>query len=671
MKKAILKLISFALSIVLIIASVPVLTFATSVDSDIIINAAIDIIVHNEGTYTTVIRNDNGALSLGKICWHGTNALTLLKKIVAKNPSQAHTILGTALYNEIVTSSSWDYRIATSAEAAALSILLATAESHEVQDKSAYEYVSGYVSLGQASGITEAQGLVFFADYANQNGRTGAVNFCRRVIETYGKATLGTLYQASSQSARRTRTYNFCATIKWDDYSTVTPETDTTPPSITNVAVNDISETGFTVSCNTADDKAVHEVYFAVHHQDDSAENATWYSLKPTNNHAVHTVKTSDFSNRSGKYFVYIYSFDKAGNYSYVVLNPVNVPAAPEPVVLTGTVFSESASFIGDEIVWNASATGGSGSYLFRFTLYRNGRIIAERKNSDYPVFKYTADETGIYSLEVTVTDSSSGETTTCKSSDVSIFIPIITEPVNTTAAKPVAGQTVSWEISASGGEGELKYAYTVYKDSQAVYSTANYSADSRFTYKTTESGVYSLTVHIMDSAAQVVSVSSDEIIVYDALTVENVKFSVDYAVVDMSVTCTADIIGGTGDYSCVFNIYRDGSLMLSSDTVSTNEFTFFVPVGGTYTATVVVSDAVSEEITAVSGELHADYTAKKGDTNCDGKITPADARLTLRHAAKLELLPEQNQPAADVNNDGIITPADARKILRMSCGLE
>ena len=57
-------------------------------------------------------------------------------------------------------------------------------------------------------------------------------------------------------------------------------------------------------------------------------------------------------------------------------------------------------------------------------------------------------------------------------------------------------------------------------------------------------------------------------------------------------------------------------------------------------------------------------------DVNCDGKITAADARLALRHAAKLEQLDGVRFVAADVNKDNKVTAADARLILRKPAGL-
>ncbi len=58
-------------------------------------------------------------------------------------------------------------------------------------------------------------------------------------------------------------------------------------------------------------------------------------------------------------------------------------------------------------------------------------------------------------------------------------------------------------------------------------------------------------------------------------------------------------------------------------------------------------------------------------DVNCDGKITAADARLTLRCAAKLENLQGVVKIAADMNLDNKITAADARLIIRKAAKLD
>ncbi len=59
------------------------------------------------------------------------------------------------------------------------------------------------------------------------------------------------------------------------------------------------------------------------------------------------------------------------------------------------------------------------------------------------------------------------------------------------------------------------------------------------------------------------------------------------------------------------------------------------------------------------------------GDVNLDGQITPADARVILRHAVGLEKLSGTAAVVADRDEDEQITTADARLALRAAVGLD
>lgn len=65
------------------------------------------------------------------------------------------------------------------------------------------------------------------------------------------------------------------------------------------------------------------------------------------------------------------------------------------------------------------------------------------------------------------------------------------------------------------------------------------------------------------------------------------------------------------------------------------------------------------------------DKLYKLGDVNNDTKVDAADARLVLRHVAKLSTLSEIQQKAADVDNDGKVSASDARIILRVAAKLQ
>ena len=67
-----------------------------------IVEIASKIIYSHEGNYGSVNRDDNGAISVGKVQWHGNRALNLMRTICkALGASQSTSILGATLYAEI------------------------------------------------------------------------------------------------------------------------------------------------------------------------------------------------------------------------------------------------------------------------------------------------------------------------------------------------------------------------------------------------------------------------------------------------------------------------------------------------------------------------------------------------------------------------------------------
>ena len=109
-----------------------------------VVQSAQVIIFGQEGNYGSVNTNDNGAVSIGKVQWHGGRALNLLKTICAAE-SRAASILGAALYREITTATNWNTRTVNAQEKAAISSLLVTDAGKKAQDDLAKKDVTAYV----------------------------------------------------------------------------------------------------------------------------------------------------------------------------------------------------------------------------------------------------------------------------------------------------------------------------------------------------------------------------------------------------------------------------------------------------------------------------------------------------------------------------------------------
>lgn len=142
----------------------------TQAEKTAIAQRACTIIFANEGNYGSVNKNDNGAVSVGKIQWHGNRAKTLLQNICKQNASLAMNMLGTALYHEIMSSKSWGTRIVSSGEASKLSLILSSVYGKKEQDNMALNDVISYIDRGLFYGLTDEGALIYFADGVNQYG---------------------------------------------------------------------------------------------------------------------------------------------------------------------------------------------------------------------------------------------------------------------------------------------------------------------------------------------------------------------------------------------------------------------------------------------------------------------------------------------------------------------
>lgn len=84
---------------------------------------------------------------------------------------------------------------------------------------------------------------------------------------------------------------------------------------------------------------------------------------------------------------------------------------------------------------------------------------------------------------------------------------------------------------------------------------------------------------------------------------------------------------------------------------------------------------ALTSAVTLVAAAVFAGMSAAGalpafGDMNGDGKVTASDARIILRHAARLENIEDALLPAADADGDGRISVSDARTVLRYAAKL-
>lgn len=144
-------------------------TDATFSGGGIVQKLAAELILSHEsgGNYATVVPNDNGALSIGLIGWHGTNAQTLMQRIKSNYLQDWENNGGNNIVN---LNGDWSKKVLTenSTEFKAFQSILGSPGGKAVQDEMILEYIASYIDIAKGVGVTEASALVFFCDMAVQ-----------------------------------------------------------------------------------------------------------------------------------------------------------------------------------------------------------------------------------------------------------------------------------------------------------------------------------------------------------------------------------------------------------------------------------------------------------------------------------------------------------------------
>lgn len=210
----------------LVVSSMGFTLRASAVSVDEMTRTAVEIITRSEGTYGSINRNDNGAVSIGILQWHATRALQLMRSIASADTTSAQSILGSTFYNEVMSASSWNTRTFSVAEGTAASSLLTTSVGKSQQDALAYSDVQGYINAGQNYGITNAGVLVYYAELYNRgSGVASRILNAAKGSGSYAEITLSGLHQtalansSSYYTSRLNDAYNTIVAKGWGDAS--------------------------------------------------------------------------------------------------------------------------------------------------------------------------------------------------------------------------------------------------------------------------------------------------------------------------------------------------------------------------------------------------------------------------------------------------------------------
>lgn len=158
---------------------------------------------------------------------------------------------------------------------------------------------------------------------------------------------------------------------------------------------------------------------------------------------------------------------------------PTPMPATPTPEPVFDVTISASKKSVvaGKSVKLTAKASGGNGSYTYKFTTEKGSSVSTIRNYTKTSTFNWTPAKAGTYTVVVYAKDTKTGNITTDE-----ITIKVTPAPLVVTMFKVLnlGKLRVQLKANATGGKGALKYKYTyTYKGKTRIIK--NYSGIKSF----------------------------------------------------------------------------------------------------------------------------------------------------------------------------------------------
>ena len=100
------------------------------------------------------------------------------------------------------------------------------------------------------------------------------------------------------------------------------PPKDTTQPNLTDAQITDITDEGFTVTCQVSDtDSGISSVLFPTWTDANGQDDIVWHQAKISGDTASYRVLYSQHNYEQGNYSVHVYAYDNAGNTASTALS--------------------------------------------------------------------------------------------------------------------------------------------------------------------------------------------------------------------------------------------------------------------------------------------------------------------------------------------------------------
>ncbi len=281
---------------------------------------------------------------------------------------------------------------------------------------------------------------------------------------------------------------------------------------------------------------------------------------------------------------------------------------AAEVFDITSITPSSTTGLTGKVISWTVKLTGGIGTKTVVYTISRNGSEILTSSittSGSSVTVVYYPDTPGIYTIKAYAFDSEGTDTATKPFScaiDIVVYdgSSLYLSDLVPSVSRLTKGGTVRWTFKFHNNVGGVLTTYTIYCDGNPVYTGKTTGKVIDYKIQEGKFGVYTISLSSVDVITKMTCSLSGGTVDYSysgslAVTATAVKTS-------LSAPGTAEwLLNVTGDPMGTLDItytVSDGSNVVASGSTSALTISAYLAAAGTYTLTVVVTDATGRTAT-------------------------------------------------------------------------
>lgn len=261
----------------------------------------------------------------------------------------------------------------------------------------------------------------------------------------------------------------------------------------------------------------------------------------------------------------------KSGNQTKKATCSANITNPPVVIpTLTGSCSaSPNSATTGQNVYWNASPSGGTGSYTYSWSGGETDGKTTKNFNKVYST-------TGTKNATVMITSGSQTTTVNCSANITSVPVtpPTLTASCSASPNSTNTGNNVTWDADAAGGTGTYSYSWNTGNTSEN-FTTSYNTTGSRTNTVTVTSGSQTATATCSANITSTPTPPSDDLDVTCRVSDTTIREG-------DSVTFEADIDGGNSPYE-----YDWGLDISGDDETETVRFNN----EGTYRARITVTD--------------------------------------------------------------------------------